>query len=107
MNLPLIVQSLAIVAAAVGVILTIIWNRIVTRRRATLDMLLKELTNQTLLTLRSELTPALIFCFAIIPDDTSVAIVGGDRPPGLKLPPIEIPPFSDRYHVMPPGGRKP
>jgi hypothetical protein len=51
--------------------------------------------------------PELIFCFAIIPDDTSVAIVAGDKPPGLKLPPIDVPPLSDRYHVMPPGGRKP
>jgi hypothetical protein len=54
-------------------------------------------------------TPELIFCFGIIPDDTSVAIVGADKPPGLKLPPIEVPPLSDRYHVMPPppAGRKP
>jgi len=50
----IIIQSVAIVMAAIGVIVTIVWNRIIARRRATLDMLLAEQTNKGLLEIRSE-----------------------------------------------------
>jgi len=43
-----------VVFAAVGVVATIVWNRIVTRRRATIDILLADQTNFELLKVRAE-----------------------------------------------------
>jgi hypothetical protein len=51
-NLYYIIQSITIVVTGICLIAGIIWNRIVTRRRATIDMLLQELTNMDLLKMR-------------------------------------------------------
>jgi hypothetical protein len=56
---PLIVQTVAIVLSAIGVIASITWSRIVSRRRATIDMILAEQTNKELLQIRSEYLDAL------------------------------------------------
>jgi hypothetical protein len=47
-------QSAAVVVSAISVVSIIVWNRIITRRRATLDMLLSEQTDEFLLRMRSE-----------------------------------------------------
>jgi hypothetical protein len=49
-----IVQTAALVLSAVGVVATIVWNRIVARRRATIDMLMAEPTTRALLEIRSD-----------------------------------------------------
>jgi len=54
----LIAQAIAIALSAIGVIATIVWNRIVARRRATMDALMAEQTNETLLKFRSEFVEA-------------------------------------------------
>jgi Domain of unknown function (DUF4760) len=52
----LIVQTLAVVLASIGVVTTIVWGRIVARRRATIDILLSDQTNPDLLRARSKLS---------------------------------------------------
>jgi hypothetical protein len=52
MNSAFIVQSASVGISAIGVISTIIWNRVVARRRATLDLLLADQTNEHLLEIR-------------------------------------------------------
>ncbi len=47
-------QSAAVIISAISVISTILWNRILVRRRATLDMLLSEQTDKLFLEMRSE-----------------------------------------------------
>jgi hypothetical protein len=54
----LIVQTLAVVLAAVGVVATITWNRILVRRRATIDLLVADQTNETLLKARGDFVTA-------------------------------------------------
>jgi len=49
-----IAQSVAVVISAVGIIATIYWNRVLVRRRATIDMLFAEQTDEYLLKKRSE-----------------------------------------------------
>jgi hypothetical protein len=39
-------QLAAVIVSAIGIIATIIWNRAMIKRRATLDMLLSEQTNE-------------------------------------------------------------
>jgi hypothetical protein len=53
-----VIQSAAIVISALCVISAIIWNRIMVRRRATLDMLLSEQTDELLLSMRSKFVDA-------------------------------------------------
>jgi hypothetical protein len=51
-------QLAAVIVSAIGIIATIIWNRTMIRRRATLDMLLAEQTNEVLLKMQSDLRQA-------------------------------------------------
>jgi hypothetical protein len=51
---PAFLQSVTIVVSAIGVIATIVWNRIVTRRKTTIEMMLLEQTNPYLLEIRSK-----------------------------------------------------
>jgi hypothetical protein len=51
-------QLAAVIVSAIGIISTIIWNRAMIKRRATLDMLLAEQTNEVLLKMTSDLRQA-------------------------------------------------
>ena len=53
-NYGLCIQAGAIIISAIGVIITLLWSRNVARRRATLDILLSEQTDQGTLTIRTE-----------------------------------------------------
>src|SRR5690349_15291297 len=53
MNATLVLQAVAIVVSAIGIVSAIVWGRIVARRRATTDMLLLEQTNRDMLAIRS------------------------------------------------------
>ena len=54
MNIALIVQSAAVVISVIGLISTIIWNRIVSRRKTTIDLLWAEQTDKTSLEMRAQ-----------------------------------------------------
>ena len=54
----LVAQFVAIALSALGVIVTVIWNRNVARRRATIDMILMDQTNEALLSARSKFLTA-------------------------------------------------
>jgi len=51
-------QLAAVIVSAIGIIATIIWNRAMIKRRATLDMLLSEQTSELLLKMTSDLRQA-------------------------------------------------
>jgi hypothetical protein len=51
---PGFLQSVTIAVSAIGVIATIVWNRIVTRRKTTIEMMLSEQSNPYLLEIRSK-----------------------------------------------------
>jgi hypothetical protein len=50
------IQTVAIVVSAIGIIVIVSWNVRIARRRATLDLLISEQTNETTITERTTLT---------------------------------------------------
>jgi hypothetical protein len=54
----LTIQTIAVVLATIGIVATIIWNRNLVRRRATIDLLVADQTNETLLKARMDFVAA-------------------------------------------------